>query len=288
MENYSVLMSVYHKVDPKHFEASIQSMVEQSVRTNDFVIVCDGPLTDELDAVLEDFCNRYPGLFNIVRLLENVGIGRAANSGIRCCRNDLVAKMDADDLAVPTRCEHQLQLFERNPELVIAGGYIEEFDEDPDTPFSVRDVPLDCDAICKYSRRRQAFNNQTVMYRRSVVESVGGYRDLRRSEDFDLYLRLLHSGAAAQNLPEVLVKVRVNNAAMMRRASWETLKGCAQSRWYSFRLGYASLVDVIICVCGEFVIWISPARVQQFIYQHFLRKGVTNEQGTDISGAACD
>ena len=116
------------------------------------------------------------------------------------------------------------------------------------------------------------------MYRRSAVEAVGGYRDFRRSEDFDLYLRLLHGEALAANIPEVLVKARVDRDAFKRRATWETLKGCARSRWFSYRLGYASLLDVLICVCGEFTIWVSPPGVQQFIYNRFLRKGVADEQ----------
>lgn len=278
MESYSVLMSVYAKENPEYFAGAIQSMLDQTEETDDFVIVCDGPLTPQLDAVLERFNSQYPGVFQIIRLPQNVGIGMAANEGLKHCRNNLVAKMDADDLAVPGRCEAQLRLFEQNPDLKIVGGYIEEFDENPELPFSIREVPLDWESIRKYAKRRQPFNNMTVMYRRSAVEAVGGYRDFRRSEDFDLYLRLLHGEALAANIPEVLVKARVDRDAFKRRATWETLKGCARSRWFSYRLGYASLLDVLICVCGEFTIWVSPPGVQQFIYNRFLRKGVADEQ----------
>lgn len=277
MEVYSILMSVYAKENPGYFDMAIRSMLDQTVKTDDFVIVCDGPLTEALDQVLAQHDQENPGLFHIVRLPQNVGIGAAANAGLQVCKNDLVAKMDADDLAVPARCEWQLRLFQEKPDLSLVGGYIEEFDQDPDEPFSVRDVPLTQKGITDYFRRRQPFNNQTVMFRRSMVRKAGGYRDFRRSEDFDLYLRMLHAGAIAENIPEILVKVRVNNAAAMRRASMETLKGCARSRWYAHQLGYASILDVLFCVCGELLIVISPAKVQQFIYQRFLRKGCVNE-----------
>lgn len=272
MEAYSVLMSVYQKADPDFFLASIQSMMEQTVVTDDFVLVCDGPLTAQLDQVIDTYEKEYPGVFQVVRLSENVGIGAAANIGLKYCKNDLVAKMDADDIAVSDRCESQLAAFERNPELKVLGGYIEEFDQDPESPFSVRTVPESNEDIRKYARRRQPFNNQTVMYRRSAVLSVGGYRDFRRGEDYDLYLRLLHGGNYAGNLKKVMVKVRVNSDAQGRRASWETLKGCARSRWYAFRIGYASFMDFLICVVGETVILVSPACVQSFIYRRFLRK----------------
>lgn len=274
MENYSILMSVYYKADPSFLEEAINSMLAQTVNTNDFVIVCDGPLTGELDEILDRFDRENPGIFNFVRLKENVGIGQAANIGLNVCRNELVAKMDGDDISVPERCELQLKCFWNNPDLALVGGYIEEFDTDPEQPFSIRSVPTAYSDILRYTKRRQAFNNMTVMYRRSAVQSVGGYRDFRRSEDFDLYLRLLHSGHYAENLPVCLVKARVNNGALSRRASMDTLRGCARSRWYSVQIGYASVLDFLVCVLGEIVIMISPPKLQHYIYKRFLRKKV--------------
>lgn len=272
MEKYSVLMTVYHKEDPKQFVTAIRSMLDQTVTSDDIVIVCDGPLTEELDRALDEFRQQNPGVFNIVRLEENVGIGAAANIGLQHCRYDLVAKMDADDIAVPERCEMQLRRFDECPELKVLGGHIEEFGDDPAVPFSVRKVPLSNEQIRKFARRRQPFNNMTVMYRRCAVQAVGGYRDFRRSEDFDLYLRLLAAGNYAENLDRVLVKARVNEGAFQRRGSWATLCGCARSRWYSYKIGYASLTDVCVCVAGELVIMLSPHGVKKFIYSHFLRK----------------
>ena len=272
MEQYSVLMSVYFRENPEEFRASIRSMLDQTVVTNDFVIVCDGPLTEELDKILDTFDRENPEIFQIVRLKENVGIGNAANIGLGYCKNDLVAKMDADDLSVPERCELQLKRFGECPELAVLGGHIQEFSGDPDAPFSVRRVPLTNGEIRAFARRRQPFNNMTVMYRRSAVQAVGGYRDFRRSEDFDLYLRLLLGGYYAENLDHVLVKARVNEDAFRRRGSWGTLKGCARSRWYSYRQGYASLLDVCICVGGEALIMVSPHGLKKLIYSRFLRK----------------
>lgn len=272
MENYSILMSVYYKEEPEHLTACIQSMMDQTVVTNDFVIVCDGPLTPALDAVLETFDNRYPGVFQIIRLPENVGIGAAANIGLQYCKNELIAKMDADDIAMPYRCEKQLELFEDDPLLTVSGGFIEEFSEDPEKPFSIRAVPTDNEAIRQFARRRQPFNNMTVMYRRSAVQAVGGYRALRRNEDYDLYIRLLHSGYLASNLSDILVKVRVDEGAMNRRASFSTLQGCVSSRGYAVKIGFASVWDFLFCVMGALLIAICPGSLRQFIYNTFLRQ----------------
>lgn len=272
MDNYSILMSVYHKENPKNFDQAISSMLNQTHRTNDFVIVCDGPLTPELDAVLEKYQDSFGEIINIVRLPENVGIGAAANEGIKVCKNDLVAKMDSDDIAIPERCELQCRKFEADPKLTAMGGFIEEFDDDPAAPFSVREVPINNEDIRRFAKRRQPFNNQTVMYRREAVMSIGGYSSLRRNEDYDLYVRLLHAGYYCENIPQVLVKVRVNNQARARRASWNTFVGCAQTRWKAFRIGYSSFFDFLICIVGEAFICICPGKIQHFIYQRLFRK----------------
>lgn len=274
MQNYSVLMSLYYKEDPAAVRIAIDSMLNQTVPTNDFVIVCDGPLTQALDALLEELEAENPGVFQLIRLEENRGIGYAANIGLRACKNDLIAKMDADDIAMPERCAMQLAQFAQDPRLSICGGYIEEFDDDPMKPFAIREVPLAHESIYEFGRCRQAFNNMTVMYRREAVLAIGGYSDLRRNEDFDMYSRLMAGGYRGSNIPAVLVKARVDRQAHQRRGSLNTLKGCVHSRWRSYKIGYARLGDFLYCVAGQLFLVICPTGLRKWVYSTFLRKTV--------------
>lgn len=283
MESYSILMSVYNKEKPEHFQQAISSMVNQTVPSDDFVIVCDGPLSDGLNQVLDEALHKYPNLFQIIRLENNVGIGAAANIGLQYCKNDLIAKMDSDDVASPRRCELQLSAFADCPQLTILGGFLAEFEEDPLNPFSIREVPLDNENIRSFARRRQPFNNVTVMYRKGAVIKVGGYRKMDRNEDFDLYIRLLHAGYYAKNLPDILTYARTDRTAMKRRATWRTLKGCVRSRWSSMRIGYCSFMDFLICAMGQFAVWICPVEAQAWIYQKFLRKNVDVQGREEVS-----
>lgn len=272
MENYSVLMSVYDREDPRDLTAAIRSMLDQTVVTNDFVIVCDGPLTAELDAVLEDFISANPGLFQILRLPENVGVGMAAQAGLAVCRNELVAKMDSDDISLPCRCEKQLEKFAANPDLCLLGGMIEEFDNRTGQVIAARCVPLDNAGIRHYARRRSPINNVTAMYKKSAVVAAGGYRALRRGEDYDLYLRMLINGCYAENLPQTLVKVRVDADTHRGRVSWRAVRDCADIRLYAWHAGFSSLADVVICVAGQVFLAVCPGRVQELMYKLFLRK----------------
>lgn len=108
---YSVLMSVYYKENPEWLDIAIKSMMEQTIVTDDFVIIKDGKLTQELDTVLEKYEEKYPEIFNIIQLENNVGLGPALKIGVENCKNELIARMDSDDYSIQTRCEKQLQVF---------------------------------------------------------------------------------------------------------------------------------------------------------------------------------
>ena len=98
---FSVLMSIYHGEEPGHFRESIKSIFQQTLMPPEVVLVCDGPLTDALDTIIEEYQELYPDLLKVVRLPQNGGLGKALNEGLRHCRYELIARMDADDIAYP-------------------------------------------------------------------------------------------------------------------------------------------------------------------------------------------
>ena len=272
MESYSVLMSVYYKEKPRFLKESIDSMLEQTVLTNDFVLVCDGPLTPELDAVIAEYEQNYPNLFQIIRLEKNLGIGGAANVGISYCKNNLVAKMDSDDIALANRCEMQLTYFEKNPELDIVGSHIIEFKNSIENEISRRKVPLKQSEILKYAKRRMPFNNQTIMYKKSAVEAVGGYSSLKRCEDYELYSRMLMHGCKAENVDDYLVYYRLTDDAYARRGTWQNLKGFVLVRWKIHKMGLSSFSDFLIPTCGQLILTVLPVRLKEKMYEKLLRK----------------
>ena len=93
--NYSVLMSVYNKEKPEYLRESMQSIYDQSVPTDDFVLVCDGPLNEGLDRVIAEMSGQFGGRLSVHRLEKNCGLGNALNFGLKFCRNELVARMDS-------------------------------------------------------------------------------------------------------------------------------------------------------------------------------------------------
>ena len=131
MEDYCVLMTVYHKDKPNELKQSIESMINQTIPCKQFVIYIDGPVSSEILGVIDEYKLIYPELFTVQGSKENNGLGKALDSGLNLCNYELIARMDADDISLPTRCEKLLKLFDEHPKLGLAGTNIDEFCDCP-------------------------------------------------------------------------------------------------------------------------------------------------------------
>ena len=268
---YSVLMSVYDKELPENLNESLESMLMQSYPPADFVLVCDGKLTCELNIIAKSFENEFKNIFHIVRIDENVGAGKAFNMGIQACRYEYIVKMDSDDISEPDRCLKQMTLFAIKPKLDMVGTYVEEFDNDSGETVAIRKVPIMQNEIVDYSKRRNPFNRQSVAFRRSTAIQAGGYSDLERCEDYEFVDRMLAKGAMAQNIPEVLVKYRIDKNTPEIRKSWKRTKGFIKVRWVIHRSGYTGFRDFFVPCAIQLGLFIFPRRFTRWVYEKFLR-----------------
>ncbi len=268
MVKYSVLMSLYKKEHPEYLRLALDSMINQTVKPDEIVLVEDGPLTEELYAVVEE----YKPYLHIVINEKNLGLGLALNEGLKACRNELVARMDTDDISKPNRCEKQLKRFEEKPELAIVGSYIDEFMGAKENVISQRKVPTTYDAIYEYAKKRSAFNHPVVMYRKSVVLAEGGYNDLKRNQDVDLFGRMLFNGHKAENIDEALLWFRSSDELAARRKSWENTKSYIATIKKFWKMGYSSFFDYVTVAIAQTGMFILPAKMQNWIYKKFLRK----------------
>lgn len=275
--NYSVLMSVYAKDNSDYLITAIESMLKQTIKPEQFVIVQDGTVGDEIQHILKHYETKYPSLFTIVRLKENGGLANALNHGLQECRNELVARMDADDISLPERCEKELKKFEENSELVICGCNIDEFYKTSGNVKTSRVVPSDYKAILKFMRLRQPFNHPTVIYKKSKVIEAGGYLPLRRKEDFDLFSRMLVNGNYAENIDESLYLYRCNEDNYARRKSWVNFKSAIYVYRRHLKRKGCNGKEFLYLFCGELFFLIFPNACVKYISDHFLRKQVKIE-----------
>ena len=270
-DSLSVLLPTYEGDEPEGLNRSLTSIVEQTVKPDEIVVVRDGSLTAELNLILDEFKDEHRDLLHQTSLPENKGLGAALRHGVTECSHDLVARMDADDRSRTKRFEHQIAYFEDNPEIDVLGGYVAEFSDSPDQTQTVREVPTTPEAVRSKARFRCPINHPTVMFRRQAVLDAGNYRPLRSMQDYELWMRMLSQGYTLTNIPEVLVDCEAGEELYYRRGGLDYARLEASLQWEYYRMGMLSLPIVLFNILSRIPIRLAPNAIRKTIYKNLLR-----------------
>ena len=262
-------MSVYHKERPAFLCAALESIFSQTVLPSEVILVEDGPLTENLYKVVKDYENKYSTL-RVVPLKKNMGLGAALNIGLEKSSNELVARMDSDDVCKPNRFEEQLKVFESNPSIDVCSAWIDEFEKDPTEVISQRKVPEHHDLIYAYAKKRCPVNHVCVMYKRSKVLKLGGYQGF--PEDYFLWVRMLMSGCKFYNIQQSLVWVRFDSSVLKRRGGLKYAKQdfIVQKKFY--KMGFINFPQFVYTVLIRGIVRIVPNNIRVIVYKTFLRQ----------------
>lgn len=268
---FSILMSVYAKEQPQYLAAALESLCKCETRIHEVVLVEDGPLTQPLRDVIDAYRDRLP-LYS-VQLPVNQGLGPALTAGLKACSTAWVARFDTDDLVQSHRFECQISCLRDHPDVDICGGWIREFDVDPQSEAGrVRRVPLSHANIAAYARSRNPFNHMTVMFRRDVALAAGGYGNEPMYEDYALWVRMLQHGARAMNVPDVLVLARTGSAMFARRGGWKYLASEWSMQRTFLRAGFIGPIRFLINLAIRLPVRLFPNGLRRFIYERLLRR----------------
>lgn len=273
-KKYSVLMSAYIKDNADWLDLSIKCMLDQTIKPSEFVIIEDGKLTDELNAVINDYFELYPDIFKIVRLEKNVGLGPALKRGVEECSNEYIARMDSDDYSLPNRMEKQFEIFEKYPEVSIVGSNISEFFGSIDNVICNVILPETNEEIIKFSKKRNPFRHSAVTFKKSAVLKSGSYREYYLCEDYDMWLRMIRCDCKCYNVQEICSFVRINEDFYKRRGGHKYFKSINKFKKEQLHNGYFTLSEYIVSIVPHLVICYMPNFLREFIYKNLLRKKI--------------
>lgn len=273
---FSVAMSVYKSDNPDFFDRALSSITdEQTIIPNEIVLVVDGPVSNEINNVINKYEKKYE-IFNVIRLEQNGGLGNALKIAVKNATHELIARMDSDDVSVSTRFEEQLKHFEINPGIDIVGGDITEFIGEENNIVGKRSVPVSNDSIREYMKTRCAMNHVSVMYKKKSVESAGGYQDWFWNEDYYLWIRMWLNGAVFANTGSVLVNVRVGEEMYQRRGGskyFESEKGLQDYMLKNKMINHSTYIKN---VAKRLIIQkLMPNKLRGWVFRTFARKKVS-------------
>ena len=266
--NFSVLMSVYYKDNPQWLKQAIDSVLNNTVKPSQIVLVVDGQIPNELEQVI----NEYRDSLDILRLEKNSGLGIALQQGLLKCKYPLVARMDSDDISLPNRFELQLKEFENNPDLTIVGGYIQEFDSQTNEKTSIRKVPLEDTEIKQYLKTRSPFNHPTVMFKKEDILKVGNYQTFYQMEDYYLWARLVKSNYQMKNISEILLNFRTDKNMFARRGSYKYFKSNKEVSKQMLKMKIINYPYYLFNITVRFITQVlMPNNIRTLFYKKVLR-----------------
>ncbi|WP_112290990.1 MULTISPECIES: glycosyltransferase family 2 protein [Rahnella] len=269
-KQFSVLMSLYSKENPLYLDYCFLSIYNQTLPCNELICVYDGPIGNELEAVVNNWLNKLP--IKIIPLDKNVGLGNALNEGLKHCTYELVARMDTDDACLNTRFEQQIAYMTLHPDTAILGCTIYECESDITTITSTRTVPTDHNDIIEFAKLKNPFNHMSVMFKKSVVLSVGGYKHHYLMEDYNLWLRIIAKSYKVANLNNPLLMVRAGSNMIARRKGLAYVK----SEYQLARLKYALHIQPLLPATFTFVLRSLPRVLPVFLLSYLYKRTRVN------------
>lgn len=214
----SVIMSTY-KEDERLLRESIESILNQTYRDFEYIIILDYPDNVVHKSVIEEYALKDDRIHFYVNE-KNMGLTDSLNRGLSLCHGEYIARMDADDISLPNRLERQMKYLEKNHYDLI-GGITEMINENGSLLYSIKSVPTDPKKINKALRYSQCIAHPTWLGRKEVFEKNAGYRHMPLCEDYDFTLRAVLNGFVISNLNEAVLKYRMTSNSISRSNLFE-------------------------------------------------------------------
>ena len=264
---FSVLMSVYNKEKPLYLEEALRSIYdEQILKPSEIVIVEDGKLTYELYQVINKWKNKLKEKFVIVKLKQNQGLAKALNEGLKYCNYNVVARMDTDDIALPNRFKSQINFLKRN-NFNIIGSFYSEFNDKGEVVKKLVKLPITTEEMFEFIKLRNPISHPTVVFKKDKILELGGYsNEFRLGQDIALWSMALANKYKLYNIPEVLLKMRLNDSFFKRR-SWKAFKYYIKVLDLQYSLGLIDKKTYYRNIVYRFVLRNSPTFIVKLLYK---------------------
>ncbi len=269
---FSVLMAVYGRDKPKLLSRAIGSVISNSLKPNQFIIVVDGPICQKINEILLNAKDSFE-FIDLVYLPKNLGLAQALNEGLSYVRFSWVVRADADDCNHLDRFSVLAREVNADPDIDLIGSSILETDELA-IPICYKPTPLLQSDIESYIKFRNPFNHMSVAFKLDKVVKVGGYPNIYLKEDYALWASLIANNARVKNIPDVLVTVSGGESMHARRGGLKYAKSEIALQVFLIKCGLQSFFIAIVIGFLRSSIFLMPNWLRGKFYTNLLRRRI--------------
>jgi cellulose synthase/poly-beta-1,6-N-acetylglucosamine synthase-like glycosyltransferase len=253
----------FYKTNPVYFDETIVSVLSQSFRDFEYLMINDGPAEDA-KRIEEKF--RDPRI-RIITTEKPLGLSGSRNAGLHEARGDLIAFIDSDDFCEPERLRKQIEFLRAHPDHVLVGSALRYIDEKSQT-IGGRTYPENDEDIKKRMVALNCVAQPSVMARRQALIDAGGYtNDFPCAEDYALWLRLARFGKF-HNLQEPLVAYRIHRESGKHRLLRAALRDSTKLKIEALRhYGFHPNLRALASIAAHSVLLALPDRVVYWLFR---------------------
>lgn len=263
----SVIMSVYKNDNKDHFKCAVDSLLNQTYLPSEIIIVVDGLVNKGIDVLLKEYSKL--DVFNIIKLKKNKGLANALNTGFLESKYEFIARMDSDDICIPSRFEKQIDFFKTNKDIQILGGQIIQFKNKIEEKVLRRKLPIKHIEMISLMKTRSPFAHPTVMFKKEVMTKTQGYSTVYFPEDYDFFVRSFLHGFKFANLDENILFFRLGEdevSSIKRRWGKEYAKSEFKLYMHFYRINFFNLFDLLKMILLKIPLRLLPFRLFKSIY----------------------
>jgi len=265
---FTVLLPIYKKVEYKTFKLAFDSLLNQSLKPNEILIIFDGPVKDQINNYLNEKLKIYK-FIKLVKFQKNRGLGIVLKAVIKLSKYPYIARCDADDISDPNRFKSQVKYLTNNKNIDVLGSNVNEIENNK--IISKKKVYEFHEDICNNIFIRNPINHSSVIFKKKTILNSGNYENIKYFEDHFLWIKVFLKGGKFHNLQEYLVNMNVDDNFFKRRSGLNYLKF-----YYNFVkiLKYRNIITWKIFLFNLMVrisVILMPLLIIKKMYKFFLR-----------------
>ncbi len=265
---FSVILPIYINVNSRLFIKSFNSILNQSLKPNEIIIIFDGPVKKKITK----FLNLKKKKLSSIRFIffkKNYGLGHVLNYAVKKCKYEYVARCDADDISRKDRFEKQINYMKRHPEIDVLGSNIYEIYNNK--IFSKKIMKMNHKDIKKQLVFRNPLNHSSIIFKKKKLIKSGNYKQMFYFEDYYLWFRMIKKGFKFNNLPNFLISMNVDENFYARRKGLEYYKFYLKFLKTLYLENHINIFRLLYCALIRSPIIIINRNILKIIYQKFLR-----------------
>jgi len=267
MINFSLILPIHFDVSYNTFKKAFNSLIKQTLKPTEFIIVLDGPIKPIVANYINTFLKKTN--IKIIKNIKNIGLGKSLKKAILKCKYEIIIRADSDVIYHINRNKELISLYNKNKNIDIFGSWMSETDSF--NKIYKKKTPISNKSICYTMNFRNPINHPTVMFKKHKIILAGNYKHMPFFEDYYLWLRCKKIGSSFLNIKKNLALTNIDLNYIKRRDGISYFINFLEFQKNVYKEKLISNFFIVTNILIRLFILPFSSKIKLYFYKKFLR-----------------